>query len=208
MSRRIRLEAISPFGALIILFALLAAPLTFPSIISKRIAAESPTNRLRTVGAAVLNTSVSTLADQEEGSTESTPGDITSEEVSAYSGASDNLEGTIGEDTVPARAAKLAQSTLRKHIELYRQQHNGVNPLSTLIDLTQCTNARGVAGPGFQFGPYLREIPENPITKSAAVKPITSDPATTENLTPGGGGWLYNAKTGNIWLDHPDFLAQ
>src|SRR6188474_791897 len=70
-------------------------------------------------------------------------------------------------------------STLRSQIQLYRTQHTGVNPGATLVELTQTTNAAGTSGTGanFPFGPYLREIPANPITNSKAVKAITNDPA-------------------------------
>lgn len=101
-------------------------------------------------------------------------------------------------------------STLRSQIQLYRTQHNGSNPSATLVELTQSTNAAGTAGSGanFPFGPYLREIPANPVTNSKAVKSITNDPAVAGDVTSGGAGWLYNATTGNIWMDHADYYTK
>jgi prepilin-type N-terminal cleavage/methylation domain-containing protein len=79
-------------------------------------------------------------------------------------------------------------STLRSQIQLYRTQHNGSNPTATLVELTQTTNAAGTAGSGanFPFGPYLREVPANPVTNSKAVKAITNDPAVVGDVTSSG----------------------
>jgi prepilin-type N-terminal cleavage/methylation domain-containing protein len=101
-------------------------------------------------------------------------------------------------------------STLRSQIQLYRTQHNGSNPTATLVELTQTTNAAGTAGSGanFPFGPYLREVPANPITNSKAVKAITNDPAVVGDVTSGGAGWLYNVTTGNVWIDHADHFTK
>jgi general secretion pathway protein G len=96
--------------------------------------------------------------------------------------------------------------TLRSQIELYRTQHNGVAPGATLVQLTQATDASGVAAAGAPYGPYIREIPKNPFTNSGAVKVITNDPAVVADVTAGGGGWLYNTTTGGIWIDHADYF--
>jgi len=100
--------------------------------------------------------------------------------------------------------------TLRSQIELYRTQHNGVAPSATLVELTQSTDAGGTAGSGanFPYGPYIREIPKNPFTNSAAIKAISTDPAALSDVTAGGGGWIYNATTGGIWIDHADYVLQ
>jgi prepilin-type N-terminal cleavage/methylation domain-containing protein len=109
-----------------------------------------------------------------------------------------------------ASTVKFNLATLRSQIQLYRTQHNGLNPSGTLIELTQSTDASGTAGTGanFVFGPYLREIPTNPFTNSKAVKVITTDPAAAGDVTGGsGGGWIYNATTGNIWIDHATYFS-
>ena len=37
---------------------------------------------------------------------------------------------------------------------------------------------------------------------------ITTDPAVVADVTAGGGGWLYNATTGGIWIDHADYCRE
>lgn len=94
-------------------------------------------------------------------------------------------------------------ATLRSQIEIYKGQHDGVKPSATLIELTQTTNRAGTAGTGanFPYGPYLRELPENPISKLQTVKTVANNPAAAGDVTSGGGGWLYHAASGNVWLD-------
>ena len=88
--------------------------------------------------------------------------------------------------------------SLRTQIELYRLQHNGVFPAITnnLEQLTSRTLVTGVVDSSGTLGPYIFEaIPDNPITQSNVVT------ATTTGKNYGGGGWLYNASTGEIWAD-------
>jgi len=94
-------------------------------------------------------------------------------------------------------------NTLRSQIQTYRSQHNGAVPNGTLAELLASTDASGTTGTGanFPYGPYLREVPVNPYTNSKTVKVITNDPAQAADAT-GTGGWLYNATTGNVWVDH------
>src|SRR5436190_16716944 len=102
---------------------------------------------------------------------------------------------------------KFNLATLRSQIQLYRTQHNGLNPSATLVELTQLTDLSGTAGTGatFVYGPYLREIPMNPFTNSKTVTTTTADPLTTAPA--GTGGWIYNATTGNIWIDSATFYT-
>ncbi len=95
--------------------------------------------------------------------------------------------------------------TLRSQIELYRGQHGGILPTSALAELTSSTNVGGTVGTGssYPYGPYVREVPSNPFSNSAAVKVITTSPAQSSDVT-GTGGWLYNVTTGEIWIDHAD----
>lgn len=106
--------------------------------------------------------------------------------------------------------AKFNLHTVRGQIEIYKTHHNGVKPSATLLELTQSTNAAGTAGTGvnFPFGPYLREVPENPLTGSQNIKVITNNPAAVGDVTTGGGGWLYHVGTGNIWIDHAGFFTE
>lgn len=109
-----------------------------------------------------------------------------------------------------ASTVKFNLHTMRSQIELYKAHHNGLLPAATLIELTKSTDADGTqgTGAGFPYGPYMREIPANPFTNSSAVKSITTDPAVVGDVTSGGGGWLYNATTGGIWIDHEDHFDE
>jgi type II secretion system protein G len=97
--------------------------------------------------------------------------------------------------------------TMRSQIELYRTQHIGINPSPTLVELTVATDATGAQGTGTQYpyGPYIREVPQNPFTNSNKVTVITNDPAKASDVT-SNGGWLYNTTTGGIWIDHASFF--
>ena len=108
-----------------------------------------------------------------------------------------------------ASTTKFNLHTLRSQIELYRTQHNGEVPSATLTELTVSTDIDGTqgTGTGFPYGPYIRQIPENPFTNSATITAITNDPATAGDVT-GSGGWLYNGTTGGLWIDHADYFSQ
>ena len=99
--------------------------------------------------------------------------------------------------------------TLRSQIELYKTQHNGVVPSGTLVELTVNTDADGNQGTGstFPYGPYIREIPDNPFTNSNAITVIANDPAVAGDVT-GNTGWLFNTTTGGIWIDHADYFDE
>ena len=92
--------------------------------------------------------------------------------------------------------------TLRSQIELFKQQHSGIFPAATeLVDkLTMKTDGTGALDPTGRFGPYLHEMPANPINGLKDVKATTgTDPAT---VTPDDStGYLYNATTGQIWAN-------
>ncbi len=102
--------------------------------------------------------------------------------------------------------SKFNLHTMRSQIELYKAHHNGDLPDNALAKLKIATDADGNAGG--PFGPYMREIPDNPFTNSNAVKVITNDPAVVGDVTSGGGGWLYNATTGGIFIDHDTYFTE
>lgn len=105
--------------------------------------------------------------------------------------------------------AKFNLQTMRSQVELYKSQHNGSPPGSTLVELTKSTNSSGTQGTGasFPYGPYMRELPANPFTNNAAIKVITNNPAAVGDVTSGNAGWLYNTTTGGLWLDHADYYT-
>lgn len=107
-----------------------------------------------------------------------------------------------------ASTTKFNLHTLRSQIELYKTQHNGLSPGNTLVELTVNTDVDGAqgTGAGFPYGPYIREIPMNPFSNVATVTVITNDPAAAGDVT--GAGWLYNATTGGIWIDHADHFTE
>jgi len=105
-----------------------------------------------------------------------------------------------------ASTSKFNLHTMRSQIELYKAHHNGDLPDAALVKLTIATDADGNAGG--PFGPYMREIPANPFTNVNTVKSITSDPPGPGDVTSGGGGWLFNATTGGIFVDHVDHYTE
>lgn len=98
--------------------------------------------------------------------------------------------------------------TLRSQIQMYRTQHDGLMPAATLVELTKSTNRAGTAGTGasFPYGPYLSGVPENPINGSTVVTSITNSPALAADVK--SKGWLYNATTGEIWIDDADLYTE
>ena len=77
-------------------------------------------------------------------------------------------------------AAKSTVQSVRGQLELYKFEHNGDVP--ALADLwTKMTTKTTVAGSaGGNFGPYLVEIPTNPLTISTVVAAAASS----------GNGWV------------------
>jgi general secretion pathway protein G len=99
--------------------------------------------------------------------------------------------------------------TLRSQVELYKAQHDGKVPSATLIELTSKTDSKGVIGAtsAFPYGPYLRELPPNAFNNTSSIKAITNSPAQAGDVT-ANGGWLYNATTGGIWIDHAEYFTK
>ncbi|MDA7951515.1 MAG: type II secretion system GspH family protein [Pirellulaceae bacterium] len=106
--------------------------------------------------------------------------------------------------------SKFNLRTLRGQVELYRANHDGVLPGNAWAELTSKTDISGSIGTGatHTFGPYLHSIPENPFSGKATVKVITNDPPASSDVTADNeGGWLWNATTGGLWLDHSDYYS-
>ncbi len=102
---------------------------------------------------------------------------------------------------------------IRQQIQVYRAQHFGVSPgyaggdpnvtpteADFIAQMTNPTSADGSIGSSssqtFRFGPYMAEMPINPINRSSAIwvvpNGMTLPPAPTG---PSTHGWLYKAET-------------
>jgi general secretion pathway protein G len=97
--------------------------------------------------------------------------------------------------------------TLRSQIQLYKSQHDGKVPTSALAELVGKTDSKGTIDASGDYGPYVSEIPSNPFTDANSVTAITNSPAQAADVT-GTGGWLYNATTGEIFIDHADYFTE
>jgi prepilin-type N-terminal cleavage/methylation domain-containing protein len=112
-------------------------------------------------------------------------------------------------------------SSMRSAIELYTVQHNNVKPgvvggtEAAFVDqLTKFTNAAGAvqaAGGAGTYGPYLKQMPADPISKSSTVVVDTTTTGLqvvtagvpTVFLGTGTGGWKYATQTGQFILNNP-----
>ena len=114
-------------------------------------------------------------------------------------------------DDAKRSTAEFNLSTIRSIVQTYKGQHGGANPshdntaksLPGLISKTLANGTVDAAGP---YGPYLLEFPENPYTGKKDVALTTKTTLASSDVTSGGGGWLYNATTGQLFLDsNPGF---
>jgi prepilin-type N-terminal cleavage/methylation domain-containing protein len=85
-------------------------------------------------------------------------------------------------------------------LERYKMEHDGRSPVLVSESLPQLlgpTDKQGNSNPGAPpvFGPYLYEIPTNPLNDSSAIHAATTIPPEAEKLT----GWIYDASTGQVW---------
>lgn len=87
-------------------------------------------------------------------------------------------------------------------IERYRMDHNGGPPdllqNQTLVQLLEKTDADGNVGTGpeFIYGPYVTEIPKNPLNGVSRVFRVnTAPPSNLDRRV----GWIYHPDTGQIW---------
>lgn len=113
-------------------------------------------------------------------------------------------------------SAKSNLHTMRAQIELYKMQHNGTppgtsmgSPVSETALVTQfvgTTTVDGAPNPSktpsapFNYGPYLLKIPTNPFNGESHIGYSTDFAADAGTA---GVGWLYNPTTGEICLNYP-----
>jgi type II secretion system protein G len=112
-------------------------------------------------------------------------------------------------------AIKFNLHSLRSQIELYKMQHNSTYPTGAndLEQLTKRSNAAGTVIPSggtetdYPFGPYVQgTLPVNPFTNSYKVRLHTGAGAPTASGA-ADAGYHYKAATGEIWIDHADYLT-
>jgi general secretion pathway protein G len=106
--------------------------------------------------------------------------------------------------------------TLRTQIELYKTHHlnttpDGANNLKQLTAATDASGAlstTGLVDATHTFGPYvLNALPSQAFSGLNTVKLDTGTAGTLPTATAApGGGWIYRASTGEIWVDHPNYL--
>lgn len=97
-------------------------------------------------------------------------------------------------------------NTMRAQIELFKAQHGGTPPAydATNTTITELTTATTYSGNS--YGPYMVAIPENTITGSNAVAVSAANPIAAATGTT--GGWIYNATTGELRIDHTAHFAK
>jgi len=112
--------------------------------------------------------------------------------------------------TTQAQRANLREnlSKIRVHIQVYRNQHAGYPDGSKLGDqMTRSTDFRGdvsaVRDATHFYGPYLEQMPTNPVTNSAAVR-VATGAAERFSAPAADGGWWYNQVTGEFYADLRD----
>ena len=105
---------------------------------------------------------------------------------------------------------------IRVQISVYNAHHAaapgriaGEGPSATgsaFVDqMTSATTINGNVGtatsnPTFPYGPYLKEMPENPINEKSDVQIITAD-SQIPSKADGSHGWLYNPQTLTVRAD-------
>ena len=102
-------------------------------------------------------------------------------------------------------------SKIRAHIQVYRNQHaefpTGDEFIAQMTKHSSFTGGTSdVRTDVFRFGPYLEQMPPNPISNLSTVRKSTN-PA--EAFPPGDldGGWWFNEVTGAFFADLKDSHA-
>ncbi len=105
--------------------------------------------------------------------------------------------------------------TLRSQIELYRIHHLGQYPVIQNNDLPQLTNATnaqgeiGTPGPNYPYGPYIQQaLPANPYDGRNRVVAVPTPGQVPTAPADNQGGWQYDATTGMIWPNNPEFFQR
>jgi prepilin-type N-terminal cleavage/methylation domain-containing protein len=112
-----------------------------------------------------------------------------------------------------ARASMLMDDLrlMRSQIVVFKAQHRGVSPGYPNCDTGQLPTAEALADhitkssneggetaepgtPGYRYGPYMRQFPQNPVNGRTTVRMI-ADGAQFPNAPQDQYGWIYQAET-------------
>ena len=100
--------------------------------------------------------------------------------------------------------------TIRSQVELFKLQHRDRFPLVDLDDITTAwdwdklttkTDEDGVAGGA--LGPYMQQIPVNPLNSNTAVDSVAADPAVGAAAA-AGSGYVFSQATGKVFATDKD----
>lgn len=100
---------------------------------------------------------------------------------------------------------------LRSQIELYKAQHGGTPP-AALVNLTYRSDSSGSTGTSgaspttYPLGPYMLRLPENPLNNQSAADAIATYPPAAAGAST--AGWLYHSTSGNIYINHANYLTE
>jgi prepilin-type N-terminal cleavage/methylation domain-containing protein len=104
--------------------------------------------------------------------------------------------------------AKYNVNELRSRVQVYKSEHNGEYP-ATLDLLTVKTNRSGTSSAGdgpLLYGPYVVNIPDNPLVDIAFAAIVAAPGANPPTSPAANAGWLYDSTTGEVWINHADYL--
>lgn len=126
---------------------------------------------------------------------------------------------TLQGHTASAResSAKDSLRTMRTQIEMYKLQHDGVQPgyangvtVSTadlrlqFVGTTSVTGAASsskVPSAAYPCGPYLRELPENPFNNLSTITYVPETSSFADAVDGTSSGWLYRNITGEFKIN-------
>lgn len=115
-------------------------------------------------------------------------------------------------------AFKSSLHAVRAQIELYKMQHNGLNPgyignaqvptpshlawqlIGTSTDAGLATSARTPDG-AYTYGPYLVSMPENPYNNLKTVKLVGAAVTDFSTVVDDTTGWLYQKETATFKIN-------
>ena len=116
-------------------------------------------------------------------------------------------------------AVKSSLHTVRSQIELYKMQHNNLNPgyfngtmtATPTILANQFTGTSQLNGTAqasktpsdpYLYGPYLMEMPENPFNNLRTVTIVTDATTDFSAVANDTTGWLYNKATATFKVNY------